>query len=256
MSKKKITIIILVTLFIIGLFIFRGGEPEEEKEITIVASFYPLYNLAEEIGGERTEVINLTSPGGDPRNLRLWRRNVPTIKEADIFLYNGAGLEPWMENIEEDLKEEDVIALNTSSYFRTIEREEGEDPHLWLDPLLFKEKTRIVLDKMIEADEEGEEYYRHNAKKVSARLEELHLKYRRGLDNCRYREVKVTDDVLGYLTQRHNFSATVADKDDKEAIDFNTAISPTTRELKDGENYFSIMLNNLEKLRETLDCRN
>ena len=257
MERKKLTIILAVVAFFGVLYFFfqRAEDSSEEMEVTVVTSFYPLYALAEEIGEGRAEVINLTAPGRDPRHNRLSGGDMRMIREADILIYNGAGLEPWAENIEEELKEEEVEIVDMSSYFRTVSREDGiEDPYIWLDFLMLNENARIILNKLIEVDEDGEEHYRENAKSAFAYLEELHTRYRVGLSDCRFNTVKVSEDNLRYMERRYGFNTRIVERGGDDVISINTAKSPSRQELEE-KDLFSIMRDNLRKLRERLDCR-
>ncbi len=220
--KKIILPIILLLLIIIGAVIFQGERVQEEKEVLVVASFYPLFELSSMIGGDRVEVVNLTPPGVDPHDFEPSLRDLSKIERADIFLYNGGGLEPWAEKKDHELEDrEDIVVLNMSSYFHLLEGDKDHhheeedheenhhhhhlDPHIWLDPLMVSEMINIILDNLIKVDPLGEEYYKENAKKPRALAEELHNRYKAGLGDCRLKSVVISHASLGYLAKRYNF---------------------------------------------------
>ena len=64
-----------------------SGKPQA------VTSFYPLYYLTAQIAGDRAEVKNLVPAGTEPHDWEPSARNVADIKNASIFVYNGAGFE-------------------------------------------------------------------------------------------------------------------------------------------------------------------
>ncbi len=214
--KKIILPLALLLLIIIGAVIFQGERAQEEKEILVVASFYPLFELSSMIGGDRVEVVNLTPLGVDPHDFEPSLRDLSKIERADIFLYNGGGLDPWAEKKDHELEErEDIVVLNMSSYFHLIEEDKDDlheedhhhhaDPHIWLDPLMVGEMIDIILDNLIKVDPLGEEYYKENAKKPQALAEELHNQYKTGLSDCRLTNVVISHASLGYLAKRYNF---------------------------------------------------
>jgi zinc transport system substrate-binding protein len=314
---KKIIIPLLALIVVLSFFFLREEGLQEEKNVSVVTSFYPLYEITQRLGGERVGVVNLTPPGTDPHDFEPSLRNIAVVEKADIFLYNGAGLDPWAEKKAEELREKDspVVAINLSSYFHLLEGDGVQnihdyednddshhhkyDPHIWLDPLIAKEMSRIILAELVKADPEGEKYYNENAKAVTALFEELHAKYRSVLSNCEHKTVVVSHASLGYLAKRYNFemisisgispleepypqdlanitnivrergighiflettiptnlAQTIADETDAETLLINPLESLTKEELSAGEDYFSMMRKNLEKLKTALNCR-
>ncbi len=81
------------------------ADPGSEEAITIVASFYPLAYIAQRIGGEKVSVTNLVG-SSDPHDYSLSPRDIVQMQEANVVFLHGAGLEPWGEEIEMQLKTE------------------------------------------------------------------------------------------------------------------------------------------------------
>src|SRR5699024_2553503 len=61
--------------------------PGTPGKASIVASFYPLRYVAEEIGGDQVTVNSLTPDGADPHNLELSPHAVALLGSADLVLY-------------------------------------------------------------------------------------------------------------------------------------------------------------------------
>src|SRR3989344_8704287 len=123
-----------------------GGEGGQGAKISIVTSFYPLAYVATSVGGSAVSVTNLTPEGSEPHDFDPLPRDMIVIGKADIFIWNGGGLEPWIAKWEQGgitrprktiemmsaLREHGSIPLNIS-----------EDPHVWLDPLIMKKEIEI-----------------------------------------------------------------------------------------------------------------
>src|SRR5688500_13507532 len=75
----------------------RQGVGEGTQGITVVAGFYPLAELAHEIGGDRVEVINLTPAGAEAHDLELTPSQVDAVLDADLVLLVGGGFQPALE---------------------------------------------------------------------------------------------------------------------------------------------------------------
>lgn len=66
-------------------------------KVSVVASFYPLAEAAERVGADRVVVTNLTPPGVEPHDLELTPDEVEAIATADVVLYLGGGFQPGVE---------------------------------------------------------------------------------------------------------------------------------------------------------------
>ena len=76
----------------------KVGDGVAEKRLTVVASFYPLYDFAAKIGGDDADVVNLVPAGVDSHDWSPKLQDMRQISEADLFLYLGAGYEGWVDD--------------------------------------------------------------------------------------------------------------------------------------------------------------
>lgn len=89
----------------------------------MVAAFYPLAFAAEQIGGAGVSVTNLTPPGVEPHDLELSGSDIRTIADADLVLYLR-GVQPSLEAAIDSTSAPAVDLLGPAV----------TDPHLWLNP--------------------------------------------------------------------------------------------------------------------------
>ncbi len=211
---KNILLPIIIVLIIFSGVYFLTQEEKTEKEILVATSFYPLYDLASHIGGERIDVLNLTPLGVDPHEFEPSLKDIAILEKADIFLYNGSGLDPWAEKKEKELREKGVLVLEMSSFFnihKDSDHHHGdnhhhqEDPHIWLDPLMMKEMAEIIFDSLIEVDKDGKDYYKEKKDDLVSLLEKLDNDYKEGLEDCRLSSVVISHASLYYLKERYGF---------------------------------------------------
>nr|WP_019709112.1 metal ABC transporter substrate-binding protein [Streptomyces xinghaiensis] len=73
-----------------------AGAGGDDGKVNVVASFYPLEYLAEEIGGEHVSVTTLTKPGVEPHDLEIKPRQTAELSEADVAFYLK-GLQPAVD---------------------------------------------------------------------------------------------------------------------------------------------------------------
>lgn len=96
-----------------------------------MAGFYPLAWAVERIAGPDAQVVNLTPAGAEPHDLELSPDDLRTVRDADLVVYVGGGFQPALEDAvaDRDLPSLDVLDADES------------DPHIWLDPVRF---SRVV----------------------------------------------------------------------------------------------------------------
>ncbi len=94
-------------------------DRQEQEKITVVASFYPLYEFASKIVGDRGEVSSLVPAGIEPHDWEPTAEDVSRGRAADLLIINGAGFERWANDLEAK------FIVNTSEGIE-FNHEEGE----------------------------------------------------------------------------------------------------------------------------------
>ena len=110
----------------------RGGE-------TVAAGFYPLAFAAQEIGGAGVEVDNLTPPGTEPHDLEPTPDDVQRLQSADLVLLLGRGFQPSLERAAESASGRVLELLDTPGLAL-----QPEDPHVWLDPVRYEAVVEAI----------------------------------------------------------------------------------------------------------------
>jgi manganese/iron transport system substrate-binding protein len=89
---------------------------------------------AERIGGECVEVRGLLPVGGDPHVYEPVPRDVRMVSESDLVLYNGMGLELWLDRLVRNAGgERPIVELATglTPIYGQYSQGRDPDPHLW-----------------------------------------------------------------------------------------------------------------------------
>ena len=195
-----------------------GSGPGATGRTSVVAAFYPLAFAAERIGGAHVHVENLTPPGAEPHDLELAPKAVARIESADVVLYLSHGFQPAVSDAVRQARGMKVDILSGLPLHANVGGEQGltADPHVWLDPVLFARVVRRIGTALDNAKA---------AAALSADLRRLDHAYRTGLAHCA--RTAVLDPIEGL----------------------------TPAEQARGENYLSLMRQNLAALRKALSCR-
>lgn len=214
--KKLLTLLITVAAVIIGVIIINKGNKNNESipwagtGIKVAASFYPLYEFAKQVAGEKAKVVNITPSGIEPHDFEPSPQDIAKIYSAKIFIFNGSGFDPWAEKIKQDLEKHGVAVINMTEHFELLQggkdEEENLDPHIWLDPILAKEEVEIIRDELKKNDPRRAASYDSNAEQYLAKLSELDEKYKTGLASCAIRDAVASHAAFGYLGKRYNIN--------------------------------------------------
>ena len=93
----------------------RAGTSEEGARLPVVVTFYPLEYMARTIGGDRVAVTALIPPGADAHHWEPRPADVRAVAAARVFIYNGAGLEPWVPRLLAAAGRSDRIEVEASA---------------------------------------------------------------------------------------------------------------------------------------------
>ncbi|MFC3345186.1 metal ABC transporter solute-binding protein, Zn/Mn family [Paenibacillus abyssi] len=107
-----------------------GANEDGNGKVGVVTTFYPLYYLASEIGGEHAEVVNLVPAGVEPHDWSPKSRDLDNASKADLFLYNGAGFEGWVDNFLKGLSTDSTVVTSEVSHgIELIDGSKTDDNH-------------------------------------------------------------------------------------------------------------------------------
>lgn len=196
---------------------FSGGD----TRIEVVATFYPLQEIAKGVVGELGEVKSVVPPGAEPHDFEPTPSTVKSLYKADLVLMNGAGMDPWAEKLVSDLVNTGVavrVLANEVELLRAEEHghenesggegnNEGEyDPHFWLDPVIMSGIVKNVAMVLVERFPEKRAELEQNAEEMLMKLKMLDAEYRTGLISCKLSEVVTSHNAFGYLAKRYGFT--------------------------------------------------
>ncbi len=191
------------------------SSASESGALDVVAAFYPLQYVAEQVGGDHVTVTNLVKPGAEPHDLELSPKQVAAITDADLALYL-AGFQPAVDEAVTDHAEDKSLDAATvqplSDGFVPLEEgelhedEKGKDPHVWLDPTRLAGIADAVAEKLGDVDPDNAADYTANAKTLRGTLETLDGEFEAGLATCQQKTIVVSHNAFGYLASRYGLT--------------------------------------------------
>ncbi|MFD6167758.1 metal ABC transporter substrate-binding protein [Streptomyces coeruleorubidus] len=192
----------------------------------VVASFYPMAFLAEQIGGDHANVTSLTEPGQEPHDLEISTKQRAQLEEADAALYLK-GLQPAVDEAvsQTGIKTKiDAAGLTTlEDHGGTEHAHEGEeghaeeagnaeeeeharDPHVWLDPVKYAEVAEGVGKAFEKADPDHAADYKKNTAALVKKLNGLNGDFENGLKNTKTKVFFTNHAAFSYLAERYGLT--------------------------------------------------
>jgi len=192
----------------------RGPAGRSDGKIAIVAAFYPLRFVADQVGGDAVAVTDLAKPGAEPHDLELEPHQVRQLADAALVVY----LKGFQPAVDEGVAQNaagrafDVAAVEPLLDPPVLDRVPGaepepvatggKDPHVWLDPSRLATIGDRLADRLGAVDPPRAQRYRDGAAALRQRLGVLGEEYTAGLRTCTRREIVTSHAAFGYLADR------------------------------------------------------
>lgn len=196
-----------------------GGTAGGSDGVVVLASFYPLQYVAQQIGGDLVTVDNLTPPAAEPHDLELSPAQVREIGTADLVVYLSGFQAAVDEGVESRAPEHVVDAADAAGLVEHAEETEEEhaehadegdghdhgaaDPHFWLDPSRLAAVGQAVADELAAVDPEHADEYAAGALQLGQRLDDLDQEMADGLAACQGATLVTSHAAFGYLADRY-----------------------------------------------------
>jgi zinc transport system substrate-binding protein len=236
--------------------------------------------------------VNLTPAGAEPHDLELTPRAVSRIQRASVVLYLGHGFQPAVSDAVKDASGERVDILQDLPLHSASGQESGltADPHVWLDPVLFQRivgriaralpqpvHTAPLLAKLRSLDRAYRLGLAHCARSdiVTSHAAFGYLAQRYGLHQIAITGLTPESEpspqqllrVVALVRKTHattvffeelvspRLAETVAHEVGVRTAVLDPIEGLTPSEKRRGENYLTLMRQNLAALRKALSCR-
>lgn len=213
-----------------------SGKPK------VYTTIYPLEYVAKRIGGEHVEVTNLVPAGVEPHDFEPTAKDMVALSGADIFAYNGSGLELWVEKAVTNLDKNKTTIVNATEGLELISAAEHEhegeehaeeaghdhgdlDPHVWLDPMQLKAQAEKVKNTLVQKDQAHAVDYEKNYTQLATDLEQLDKEFKDMVTQAPKKEFMVSHSAFSYMAKRYGLEQV-------SISGVNPSDEPSTAELK------------------------
>jgi manganese/zinc/iron transport system substrate-binding protein len=199
-------------LGLVALLVAAGGPARAAEPLHIVATTGMIADAVTQVGGDRVEVVALMGPGVDPHLYRPTASDIARMAGADAVFYHGLNLEAQLREFLERLGSRvPVVALADGlPHDRLHENPDYAnqfDPHVWMDPRLWRGVVIEAADALSRMDPAGAEIYAANANAYLAEVDALADYGDRVLSSVPEgaRVLVTAHDAFGYFGAAHGF---------------------------------------------------
>lgn len=225
MKTRIIKTIIILAILVCGVTgcSNRAGADvgfQEEDKLSVVTTIYPVYDFASNIAGDKAEIINLVPAGMEPHDFELSTGDMQLIEQADLFIYNGAGMEHFVDKTLEAVSNKDMLVVEcakdiellqtTHAHGHDEEEHEEEshgdvqmDPHTWLSVSNAIAEAEAIKNALVEMDATNADYYENNFESYKEQLTALQKLYETELSDISNDTIVVAHEAFGYLCQEY-----------------------------------------------------
>lgn len=203
----------------------KGGEPAVKDGYLVVTSFYPVYVIAKNVadGVEGVRVVNMTPPmTGCLHDYSVTSADMKNLEHADIFLYNGAGMESFIDKIA--AKYPALKSSPLSKGITPLKGIGGDNPHVWVSISNAVVMTENCASVLSESDSRNAGRYKRNAANYVKQLKALKNEMDSALGRFRGRKIITFHEAFPYFAK--DFGLQIA-----AVVEHEPGIGPSAKEI-------------------------
>ena len=187
----------------------NASQKSIQTKISVVASFFPIYEFVKAVGGNRIDLSVLIPIGTEPHNFDPTIQEIQKANSANLLVYNGASMEePWIHNLVPQDEVDTSKGVNLLANPSDPDIKGPNDPHIWLDPVLAIKQVQNIRDGLDKVDPKNTAYFNQNAQNFIWQLNKLDMAFKGNLtsSNCAKRDFIPFHLAFGYFAPRYGLT--------------------------------------------------
>lgn len=178
-------------------FLILALSCQNERGAPIVSTMYPLTAITRAIAGEEFRVVGVVPPGANPHDYEPTPKNVATLSGAQVVVYAGTLMEPWVTRTGTK-----AILVDASEAGNMLVK----DPHVWLDPERGKMIAGAIMIALSEAWPEKKDMFQDNLENFNAQIDTFDAWFRAELDSVKDTRFVSVHPAWRYLAARYGLN--------------------------------------------------
>ena len=219
MKKYLLTATVMIGALLFAACGNTNKEADKKEDLTIVTTFYPMYDFTKEIVGDEGNVKLLIPAGTEPHDFEPSAKERAEISDADVFVYNSSDMEFFVDSLKDSVDSKQTLMIEAAKGIDRLESQEADeheeseeghghsheyDPHVWLDPVLAIKEVRTIAEELGEKYPDKKEIFTKNADAYIKKLEALDQKYSEELKNATNRTFVTQHAAFAYLANQYD----------------------------------------------------
>ena len=163
---KKLLLIIMLLLCVAGC----GKKKQDNGQLSVTASFYPIAEFTNAVGGDNVDVYTLVPDGVEPHDWEPSPRDFTRLGRSKLFFYNGM-VESWAEKAITTLSDTNIKGVELGKGLYNING--NNDPHVWISPQKAIIETNRIVDALSQNDPKNADAYKKRGEEYCQKLKKL-----------------------------------------------------------------------------------
>ena len=186
-----------------------GSNGSSQSKISVVASFFPIYEFTKAVGGNRIDLSSLIPFGSEPHDFDPTIQEIQKADSANLLVYNGASMEePWIHKLTPQNTVDTSKGITLLVNPNDPDIKGPNDPHIWLNPILAIHQVQNIRDGLDKVDPKNAAYYNQNAQTFIGQLNQLDAAFKGNLSrtNCAKRDFISFHQAFGYFAPQYGLT--------------------------------------------------
>jgi zinc transport system substrate-binding protein len=202
---KKIILSVLLVLIWISTF----------AKINVFVSILPEKYFVERVGGDLVTVSTMIKPGASEEIYEPNLKQISALSKADIYYSIDMPFEkPLLKKVRNTNPNLKIYDLTFNLKLHQLA--DGDDPHVWVDPLLVKTMAATIRDTLTSIDPSGKNSYAKNYQSFIDDLDLLDKYIRQKLNSVKGHVLLVFHPTWGYFADEYHIKQLAIEKEGKE----------------------------------------
>lgn len=206
------------------LIIMLSAPATASEPVKAAASIFPLADVLRQVGGDRIKVITLLPAGASEHTFEPTTAQMRQISDVSVYVHVGAGMDIWADRLIVAARTKpvevtatsgiDLLPVSLQELVPSTEdhgHEQGDDPHVWLDPVLVRDRIVPAIVQALSAARPADAHlFKENGRKYSAQLTKLHEEMKGTISKFKKRDFIAMHSAWGYLAKRYGLHQVAA----------------------------------------------
>ena len=157
---------VVLALAVVACLFASTSHAATDERLQVATTFTIIADLAKNVAGDAADVVSITRPGAEIHNYQPTPRDLLRVRDADVVLWNGLGLERWFEKFIARVKNATDVVV--SEGVEPLAIRDGpyvtqSNPHAWMSPDDVSIYVRNIEVALSQADPQNAQLYQQNA---------------------------------------------------------------------------------------------